>query len=148
MKTVGKHDDPAFPCHVDDRGPFRLLQIFTGARKTDAGGRQRVHRFLKPLVTPVQYVIIGERAVINPGFGETGHILRMHLVVDALTRPVVTTRGNARFQVNQAQVRRHTPPFLQRLSPQCVTLKRLLNRTIGGFGETDISPGVPDIRLV
>ena len=89
-------------------GRSSLVDICAGAGRFDAGFPQGIQRFGKAGISPIQDMIVRQRATFNIRRGNAGNIVRIHPVIDGLVLYVVTA-GYGGFQIDDAQVRFSQP---------------------------------------
>ena len=83
-------------------------------------------------------MIVGERAAIDVGSAQTGQIIRMHAVVDALAAPVVIAAGDRGLEVDDACIRFRLLECFEHIAPHVVEVDRLGNAAAGALCDADI----------
>src|ERR1700736_979565 len=93
-------------------------------------------------------MVVREAAAVDARRGDAVDVARMHAVVDFLVAPVVLAGSDARFEIDDAQIRAGTIEFRQRIAPDVIELHPPRDRAVDTLGEFHVGAGVPDIWLM
>ena len=95
-------------------------------------------RFLETRAAPVENMVVGEHAAVEPGGAETGNVGRMHPVVHALAGPGVVTRRHGGFQVHDSHIGTQALKLGQRVAPNVFEAHGLRQRSAAAFGKRNV----------
>ena len=111
----------------------------------DARLLERLERLDEARPAVVEHVVVRQRADVDPGGREAGHISRAHPVVDALARPAQLASGDARLEIDDADVRSEPLWLPERIPPRIGDVRQVernTKRLLEGYlrGTQDLEP--------
>jgi len=124
-----------------------LLPIAPGAGGLDPGAVKRRQRLDQSGFTPVQSVVVGERAAVDAKRRQADDVPRVHAIVDAIGLGSIA-RGHARLEVDDAKLRPAPPELGQSLAPDVLEADGCRDRAVCPLGELNVIPRVVDVGFV
>jgi hypothetical protein len=91
--------------------------IVTCARRLDVELFQCRQRFLQAGASPIEDMVVGQHATVDPGGRQTFRILGAHAVVDGFVGAVVAA-GHGRFKIDDPRIRLHSLQLVQCSGPK------------------------------
>ena len=147
-----EHEHPVAGGQIDERRRRGRRGVLTGARRAQPRRVQAIQGLLQAGMPPVQHVIVGEHAAFDARRGETGHVGRVHAVVDALARPGLLAGGDGGLQIDDARRRLRPRDLLQRVAPDVGVVHRPCDGAVGALGDLHVAErgahvGFVEVRL-
>ncbi len=133
---------------LDDRRSSRFGFVEARPCGPDAHRAQRLDGLRQPAVTPVQHMIVRERAAVDSRRGQARHVGGVHAVMDVLARPSVLSGGDGRFQIDNPRLRKHMLKFRQRIAPDVGEVDRPHDRPRDLFGDLHVAQRRSHVGLV
>jgi hypothetical protein len=93
-------------------------------------------------------VIVGEDAYVDTSGSEAIEVPRVHPVVDAFPRPEVVACGDARFEVDDAGIRRNAFQLFERIAPDVRRRDTTRYSPVRFFSQLHVITRVPNVRLL
>ncbi|MNN28211.1 hypothetical protein D3C81_1417720 [compost metagenome] len=126
---------------------FGTGSVKAGAGPGHAMGREGVQGVAQADLAPVQHVVVGQGAAVDPGGAQQREVLRGHAVVDALgLRPAVA--GHRAFQVDQAYLWLAALQLAEGVAPDVGEVHRSLDGTAALLGQHHVVAGVVHVVFV
>ena len=133
FRCEGEYDDAALFTQIEYRRRPGLFEVASRAQCLQASLAEGVECFFQSRVTPVQHVVVRQRAAIDSGRADTGRVVRVHPVVNALARPEIVAGGYTGLEIDDAQVRSLAVQFPQGIAPNIAKVDGLGNRPVDLF---------------
>ena len=146
-RGITEHQHPRTVSQRNHRGGGSLRRVAASPGGANAGVPQRAQRLNQAVAPPVQHVIVGQHATIDPGSGQTGDVVGVHPVVDAF-RPGPAARGDGGLQIDDPCRGLRGPQYRQRIAPDVIRRHVARQRTVQRLRQTDIGLGGLRVCLV
>lgn len=148
IAAEAENQDTPLAGQIQNRRGFRFPAVSAGTRGFQRGLFQCVQSVVQSWIAPVEHMIVGQYATIDPGSGEAGGVGRMHPVVDAFVGPVIVAGGDRRFKVDHADIKPGAIEFGEGFAPDIGIIDGLPDGAVEPFRQFDVNLRVSDIGLV